>query len=98
MAYEAFERFEQRFLLAVDLLDPLTQPKFVNPLPIPGVIQPTKPGGTSYQVSISQFEQQLGLYDLVTGQPMRTTVWGYNGSYPRSEERRVGKEGRSQGG
>src|SRR5687767_5551466 len=76
------ERLEQRFLLALNLLDPMTQPKFVNPLPIPGVVQPTTPGGTSYRVSISQFQQELGLYDPLTGQPLRTTVWGYNGSYP----------------
>jgi len=78
---EKMEMLEGRVLLAV-LLDPLTQPKFVNPLPLPGVIQPTTPGGTDYNVSISQFSQQLGLYDPVSGQPLSTTVWGYNGSYP----------------
>jgi spore coat protein A len=75
------EMLEGRVLLAV-LLDPFTQPKFVNPLPFPGVIKPTVPGGTNYNVSISQFSQQLGLYDPVTGEPLSTTVWGYNGSYP----------------
>lgn len=63
------------------LLDPLTQPKFINPLPIPGVLSPVSPGGTYYEVSMSQFEQQLGIYDA-QGNPLTTTVWGYNGSYP----------------
>ncbi len=62
------------------LLDPLTQPKFVNPLPAPGVIDATQ-GGT-FEVTMSQFEQWLGLVDPVTGASMMTTVWGYDGSYP----------------
>lgn len=63
------------------LLNPYTQQKFVNPLPIPAVIQPTTPNGTHYEVSTTQFEQDLGLKDDF-GNPMLTTVWGYNGSYP----------------
>jgi len=63
------------------LLDPSTQQKFVSPLPIPSVIQPVVPGGTYYEVSMTQFEQDLGLKDG-SGNPMYTTVWGYNGSYP----------------
>ena len=74
------EPLERRALLTA-LLDPLLQPKFINPLPLPGAMQPTTPGGTHYEVSISQFTQQLGLYGP-DGAPLTTTVWGYNGSYP----------------
>lgn len=63
------------------LLNPRTQQKFVNPLPIPSVIQPETPGGTYYEVSMTQFEQDLGLKDS-NGEPLLTTVWGYNGGYP----------------
>lgn len=71
---------EPRLLL--DALDPLSQPRFVNELPIPAIMAPTTPGGTHYEVSISQFEQDLGLVDPLTGESLLTTVWGYNGSYP----------------
>lgn len=63
------------------LLDPSSQQKFVNPLPIPSVMQPVFPNGTYYEVSISQFTQYLGLKDA-NGDSLFTTVWGYNGSYP----------------
>jgi spore coat protein A len=78
------DKLEGRVLLAAvpALLDPLTQPKFVNPLPLPAVLQPAKPGGMSYQVSVTQFKQDLGLINPASGKPMVTTVWGYNGSYP----------------
>jgi spore coat protein A len=66
------------------LLDPLTQPKFVNPLPNPldpgFVFQPTVPGGTNYEIGVYQFSQNLGLVDPVTGQPLSTTLWGYGTS------------------
>ena len=63
------------------LLDPMSQTKFQNPLPIPSVLQPTSPGSKDYEVSITQFEQSLGLKGS-SGNPLMTTVWGYNGSYP----------------
>ncbi len=63
-----------------NLLDPSTQLQFVNPLPIPSVIDGR--GGGTFTVSISQFDQDLGLRNPVTGQPMLTKVWGYNHSYP----------------
>ena len=62
------------------ILDPKTQPQFVNPLPIPSIID-ARAGG-SLAVSISEFKQDLGLIDPVTKQPLLTKVWGYNNSYP----------------
>ena len=62
------------------LLDPVLHPKFVNPLPVPSVID-ARNGGV-FTIDISQFDQWLGLVDPGTGQPMLTKVWGYNGSYP----------------
>lgn len=62
------------------LLNPKTQPQFVNPLPVPGVID-ARNGGT-FSLSITQFSQDLGLVDPQTKQPLLTKVWGYNGTYP----------------
>jgi spore coat protein A len=62
------------------LLNPSTQLQFVNPLPIPSVID-GRNGGT-FTISINQFYQDLGLRNPTTGQTMLTKVWGYNGSYP----------------
>lgn len=63
-----------------NLLDPKTQQQFIYPLPVPAIIDAR--GGGSFTLSVSQFQQDLGLVDPVTGQPMLTKVWGYNGSYP----------------
>ena len=63
------------------LLDPVQHPKFVNPLPFPEVLQPESGSLNNYKVVISQFSQDLGIVDI-TGNPLETTVWGYNGSYP----------------
>jgi spore coat protein A, manganese oxidase len=65
---------------AQQLLDPRTQPQFVNSLPVPPVID-GRDGGT-FTISISQFYQDLGLRNPATGQAMLTQVWGYNGTYP----------------
>ncbi len=62
---------------AQPLLDPMTQPQFVNPLPEPSVLT-----GTYHHITMTQFEQDLGLLDPLTGAPLMTTVWGYNGTYP----------------
>jgi spore coat protein A len=62
------------------LLDPNTQPKFVNPLPIAARIDMT--GGGYLEIEARQAQQHLGIYDPVTGSPLMTTLWGYNGSYP----------------
>lgn len=64
-----------------ELLDPLSQAKFINELPIPTPMQPETDGGNYYKVSMSQFQQHLGIFDE-SGSPLYTTVWGYNGSYP----------------
>lgn len=59
-------------------LDPLTIPKYVDPLPIPGVMPQTanasltSSGIDYYEIAVRQFQQQV----LSTGLP-RTTVWGY---------------------
>src|SRR5512145_2958968 len=59
-------------------LDPLTIPKFVDPLPIPAVMPqtPNAPvdamGIDYYEIAVRQFQQQV----LYTGLPP-TTVWGY---------------------
>ena len=40
-------------------LDPSTLTKFMDPLPIPGVMQPVEEGGTYYEVGAWQKTQQL---------------------------------------
>jgi spore coat protein A len=57
-------------------LEPRILTKYLDPLPIPSVMQPTNPGATSYEVSMTEFKQQLH------SELPPTTVWGYNGSYP----------------
>lgn len=63
-------------------LDPLMQPKFVNPLPFPATLT-----GSYHELTLSQFTQSLGVYDPATLSLPEPTefepkVWGYNGSYP----------------
>jgi spore coat protein A len=55
-------------------LNPLTLTKYIDPLPIPGVMQPVTPGGTYYEVGAYQITQQLH------SQLPPTTVWGYGTS------------------
>jgi spore coat protein A len=53
--------------------------RFVDPLPLPPVLAPDTEkyeGSDYYEISISQFEQQLH------SQLPATPVWGYGGSYP----------------
>jgi spore coat protein A len=57
-------------------LEPSTLTKYVDPLPIPKVMQPTEPGGINYEVEMTQFTQKLH------SQLPPTTLWGYNGTYP----------------
>ena len=66
--------------LAQMLLDPMTQPKFVNPVPVPPAIDVT--AGGSYVFDVKPCVQNLGLVDPVTGAPLMTNLWGYDGRYP----------------
>lgn len=68
------------YLLPQSLLDPNTQQKFKTALPVPRVLDVRK-GGT-FTLPVTQFTQTLGLRNPVTGKPLKTTVWGYGGSYP----------------
>ena len=65
---------------AQPLLDSSLLTKFIDPLPNPlgNVIAPTGTleGFDYYEVSMSQFTQQLH------SELAPTTVWGYNGTYP----------------
>lgn len=64
------------------LLDPFTQPKFVNDLPIPSTIDATQ--GGAFHMETEQTNQWLGLYDS-DGNPLQTKVWGYSlDGYPVS--------------
>lgn len=59
--------------LEVQRLDPLSIPKYQEPLFIPPAMQQVKQGKvTEYEIAARQFEQQV----LPEGFPM-TTVWGY---------------------
>lgn len=76
------------------LLDPATQPRFVNDVPDalhPSFIyQPTDAGAYDYyEVGMYQIEQPLGLVDPVTGSPLLTRCFAYgtgpgfpNATYP----------------
>jgi spore coat protein A len=57
------------------LLDPVTHPKFVNPLPIPARIDATK-GTPNFVMDIKETTQWLGLVDG-SNNPLLTRVWGY---------------------
>ncbi|BAU15806.1 multicopper oxidase type 2 (plasmid) [Leptolyngbya sp. NIES-3755] len=67
----------------VTLLDPKTQPKFINDLPIPPIIDATN-GGT-FRVTMQQGYQWLGLtdpgadgeYGTTDDQRLYTSIWGY---------------------
>jgi spore coat protein A, manganese oxidase len=63
---------------SVNPADPNSIPKFVDPLPIPQVLQPVRvtDGIPLYQVRMRQNQQQLHR-DFNP-----TTIWGYNGIYP----------------
>ena len=76
------------------LLDPATQPKFVNDVPdalAPGFLYQAADMGTHdyYEVGMYQIEQPLGLIDPVTGAPLLTKCFAYgtgpgfpNATYP----------------
>ena len=70
---------------AVPLLNPLAQPKFVNPLPNPlapsYIYQPTgidpASGLPLYEISAQQISHDAGLVDPATGARLRHTAWAY---------------------
>jgi len=66
--------------MSVTLLNPLSQPKFVNTVAVPTVLD-WRDGG-SHTLYIVQSTQWLGLVDPVTGLPLTTTVWGYSTPAP----------------
>jgi len=55
-------------------LDPLTLTKYLDPLPMPGVVAPVTPGGTYYEIGAYPITQQLH------SQLPPTRVWGYGAS------------------
>ena len=57
-------------------VEPRRLTKYLDPLPFPSVMQPTEPGGTYYEVEMTQFTQKLH------SQLPPTTLWGYNSTYP----------------
>lgn len=70
----------QLFSQQLPLLDPVSHPKFVNPLPFPEVLEPEN--GNEYEVFISQTEQDL-LGKDASMKEYSTTVWGYG---PKGKE------------
>jgi spore coat protein A, manganese oxidase len=68
---------------SMPLLDPLTQPKFVNPLPNP--LAPsyiyqatgTGPSAPTFDIRVEQVTHDAGLVDPATGRHLQTTVWAY---------------------
>jgi spore coat protein A len=62
------------------LLDPLTQPQFVNTLTIPPTID-GRSGGV-VDMSVTQKSFKLGIINPITKAPLSTTMWSYNGSVP----------------
>lgn len=69
-------------------LNPLSIPKFVEPLPIPGVMQPasTSPTLDSYEIAVRQFQQQIlptkGFQGKAKVPFPKTTVWSYGTANP----------------
>ncbi|NPV67882.1 MAG: multicopper oxidase domain-containing protein [Anaerolineae bacterium] len=62
------------------LLNPATQPQFVNPMPVikaAGLRVDATSGGT-YTVRMAPTTQSLGLVNPLTGTPLTTPVWGYS--------------------
>jgi len=63
---------------AASVLDASTLTKYIDPLPIPDVLAPTSTlgGAPLYEISVSQFQQQLH------SELPATTLWGYEGAFP----------------
>ncbi|MFB0509494.1 MAG: multicopper oxidase domain-containing protein [bacterium] len=60
------------------LLDPSTLTKYMDPLPIPGVVQPVGKlqGAPYYEIRMIEFKQKLH------SELDSTSLWGYNGFFP----------------
>ena len=65
---------------AQNVLDPSTQPKFVNPLPMLSSIDMTKGGKVT--IDEKPMQQWLGVIDTNTKEHLLTNMWGYNGTFP----------------
>lgn len=66
----------------VRLLDPVKQPKFVNPLPNPldpGFVFRPSDGPAGYRIAAKQFEGSVGLMAADSRTPLETSLWGYAG-------------------
>jgi spore coat protein A, manganese oxidase len=70
--------------MATMLLNPALQPRFVNHLSKPPVID-ARSGGI-YVITAQQSVTTLGLFDPITGEPLLTTVWGYGIDTPMSTD------------
>ena len=73
--------FGSNTLFSQSLLDPSTQEKFVNPMPVikdAGLRVDLTSGGDHLTVQMKQTSKWLGLIDPNTNNPLMTTVWGYD--------------------
>ena len=73
--------FGSNTLFSQSLLDPSTQEKFVNPMPVikdAGLRVDLTSGEEHLTVQMKQTSQWLGLIDPNTNDPLMTTVWGYD--------------------
>lgn len=76
---------KKAYAQSVPLLDPLSQPKFVNPLPNPlapnYIFQPSgvdpRSGLPLFDIRAEQITHEVGLVDPVSGRRLQTTVWAY---------------------
>jgi spore coat protein A, manganese oxidase len=83
LARELLGKKSFRILTSEPTLDPLSIPKYIDPLVVPPVLQPTQTVNsiTEYQVAARQFLQQVLPTQGFNGDPQvsfpTTTVWGY---------------------
>jgi spore coat protein A len=76
---------KKAYAQSLPLLDPLSQPRFVNPLPNPlapnYIYQPSgidpSSGLPLFDIRAEQISHDAGLVDPVSGRRLQTTVWGY---------------------
>ena len=76
---------KKAFAQSAPLLDPLSQPKFLNPLPNPlapnYIFQSSGVDAASglplFDIRAEQISHDAGLVDPATGRKLQTTMWGY---------------------